>query len=295
MWASSPQATFRYSTSSGGFGELKQPEEAHAHTPGKSMASITNSRTGNGAMVYNNAWASNRAFPVPASQWQPHPYQCESRWSFGIYADHNPGASLAESGVEALRAAEAVAWQHRGARSSCEDVPMPDYTSSSSSRAISSMTGISYEHSKQPSITAPMDDDQYNLLIQALTPTKAPTIGTRAPSNTPSAIAPLAKSAPAKEARLPSNTRISNRKSALREISQASTRNVSESTNKSNPNLIEKDISTPPKMGTSPSSHIKSKKEGTKEMPKENQIGPPEEEFEYHSEKEDETVPVSAI
>jgi hypothetical protein len=62
---------------------------------------------------------------------------------------------------------------------------MPDYSSSSaSSRAISSGTGVSYEQ-------VHMDDDQYNLLIQALTPTKAG--GVRAPSNTPSATVNAAK------------------------------------------------------------------------------------------------------
>jgi len=56
---------------------------------------------------------------------------------------------------------------------------MPDYSSSSaSSRSISNGTGGSYDQ-------VHMDDDQYNLLIQALTPTKAG--GVRAPSNTPSA------------------------------------------------------------------------------------------------------------
>lgn len=66
---------------------------------------------------------------------------------------------------------------------------MPDYSSSSAgSRAISGTSGnsgISYEAAVN------LEDEQYNILIQALTPTKA--TGVRAPSNTPSAMAPGSK------------------------------------------------------------------------------------------------------
>ncbi|KAJ5576177.1 hypothetical protein N7535_003103 [Penicillium sp. DV-2018c] len=75
-----------------------------------------------------------------------------------------------------------IGWRQRGAQSSREDVPMPDYasTSSTSSRVLSSMTGLSYEHSKQPSVASGLGDDHYEL-IENPTPTKAP-LGTRAPS-----------------------------------------------------------------------------------------------------------------
>ncbi|KAJ5580165.1 uncharacterized protein N7459_006150 [Penicillium hispanicum] len=290
MWANSPRSTFKYvNSSSNGFGEMKEPEDAHAHSPGKRMVANTSSQCGSGqAMVYNNAWVSNRAFPVPTSQWQPPPYPYEPRWGVGIYTPLVP-----DFAIESYRANEAASWQHRGARSSCEDVPMPDYNSSSSSRAISSVTGMSYEHSKQPSITAPMDDEQYNLLIQALTPTKAPTMGTRAPSNTPSAAGPIPKSAAAAEARPSSYARTSARTSALRELSQPSTRDISGSTNKSNP--IEIAI-TPSKMKASPSGNIKSKKEGAKETPKENRAASREKEImEVSAEKESSMVSASVL
>lgn len=83
--------------------------------------------------------------------------------------------------------ASAAAWHpphphsHRGARSSREDIPMLDY-SSGSSRAISGnssnsvpmsgISGMSFEHSKQPSMTAPMDEESYNLLIGSLAPSE---------------------------------------------------------------------------------------------------------------------------
>lgn len=140
---------------------------------------------------------------------------------------------------------------------------MPDYasTGSTSSRAISSMTGISYEHSKQPSINSCLDDEQYNELIEALTPTKAPPVGTRAPSNTPSTAMSASKPSAAAEARSASYKTRSRRASALREISQPSTRDVSGS---SEPKCL-----TPSKLGASPSEKVRSKKEAQKETQKE--------------------------
>lgn len=169
---------------------------------------------------------------------------------------------MSEPATESL--VNEAAWNHRGARSSREDVAMPDYSTSSGSRAISSMTGLSYEHSKQPSITAPMDDDEYNLLVQALTPTKATVTGTRAPSNTPLVAVAEPKLSAAAEARSASYNRRSTRGSALREISQPSTRDVSGASAQSNPSE-NKDPSTPSKLGASPSSNVKGRKEGSKE------------------------------
>lgn len=143
---------------------------------------------------------------------------------------------------------------------------MPDY-SSSSSRAISSMTGMSYEHSKQSSMSAPMDEEQYNLLLEAMTPTRPP-VGTRAPSNTPStmAVLPVAKATPATQVRKPSgNNPGTGMPSGLRERSQPSSRDISGSVI----NPEEKDPS-PAKIGASPSANVKSRKEGDKEKDKGN-------------------------
>lgn len=205
-------------------------------------------------------WA-NRNVPV-MPQWQ-QVYSREPRW-----ATYNE-AFVTEPGIDPY--ISEAAWRHRGARSSREDEPMPDYvgSSSSSSRAISSMTGMSYEHSKQPSITGPMDDDQYNQLIQALSPTKA--TGTHAPSNTPSAAVPMGtKLSAAAEARSASYSRTSARASVLREISQPSTRDVSGSSVKSNLGEATSELETPSKLHASPSGNVKGKKEGTSQENKEN-------------------------
>lgn len=265
MWTEALPIGSKYQ-STGEIGGSKLDEMPHGHSPARvehrSQPVTASHSSSNQGMVYN-AWVSNRAFPVPASQWQRQSNETR-RW--GIYPDHFFEPYMGEQATDSLVNEDVWPhqdiWQHRGCRNSREDVPMPDYSTSSGSRAISNMTGFSYVHSKQPSIVAPMDDEQYNELIQALTPTKAPTIGTRAPSNTPSAI--LAPSKPATtEARPMACPRGSARTSVLREISQSSTRDVSGSSNKSNPTATT--VTTPSKLGASPSGNVKGKKEGAKE------------------------------
>ncbi|KAJ5273901.1 hypothetical protein N7478_009026 [Penicillium angulare] len=278
MWTDNLPIGSKYQ-STGNIGGSTLDGTPHGHSPTRVehrsqpvAASHSSSKQG---MVYN-AWVSNRAFPVPASQWQRQSNETR-RW--GGYPDRFFEPFMGEQAIDSLVNEEV--WNHRGCRLSREDVPMPDYSTSSGSRAISSLTGFSYEHSKQPSIIAPMDDEQYNELIQALTPTKAPTIGTRAPSNTPSAI--LAPTKTAAEVRPAATSRGSARTSALREISQPSTRDVSGSSNKSNPTGTT--VTTPSKLGVSPSGNVKGKKEGTKDNTKETPKKSPKEVIVEVSEK----------
>lgn len=254
-----------------------QGETGHGHSPIRSEPRLLpSSLTLPNNSLDTAAWATSRAFPIPAYQSQ-RPSELPF-WGLGAER-HDP--SFGKNGLDSFVPDES--WTHRGARSSREDVAMPDYSISSGSRAISSMTGMSYEHSKQPSIEAIMDDEQYNEILQALTPTKAPVIGTRAPSNTPSAIpitTPTNKPAPGKpsgasEGRFHRRSRGSTRgfgsgrASALRELSQSSTRDVSGSSNRSNlqpERTITPSKATPPsKLGISPNGNIKGKKEGPNE------------------------------
>lgn len=205
----------------------------HGHSPSKtgrlevrapvmtadpsSLSSSNTATFSGGSLSAYNAWAPHRGFPIPATQWNRHPQgpQWEPQ---DIY--------IVEAGMDTM--VDDIAWRQRGARPSREDVAMPDYAStSSSSRPLSSMTGFSFEHSNQPSITACLDDDQYNDLIQSLTPTKAaPGAGTRAPSNTPSEAMPPPKLSAAATARSARYAR-SRRTSALAYSSQSSIREVS--------------------------------------------------------------------
>ncbi|OQD83135.1 hypothetical protein PENANT_c018G00419 [Penicillium antarcticum] len=252
------------------YGNAKRLDDPHGHSPSKPNCTTVNSSSqssSSNAAIYNSshhqpghpssyAWTPHRGFPIPSTQWIDYPRG--PRWE-GQNTYIEP----------ALDNFDETAWRQRGARSSREDVPMPDYASSStSSRAISSMTGVSYEHSKQPSMTAAMDEDQYNELIQALTPSKLPTMGTYAPSNTPSSIVLVSKPSAAAKARSDGYGRVTRRTSALCEISQPSTRDVSDSSMQP---VTEKDIVEPSvsKVGSSASEKVKSKKEALKEIVKE--------------------------
>lgn len=153
----------------------------------------------------------------------------------------------------------------RRARSTLEDVPMPDYvgSSSTSSRAISNMTGISFEHNKQPSITAPADDEQYNELIEALSPTKPLSTGTFAPTNTTSSVpTTVTRPSAAAKARTASYSQSGCRPIGPKEILQSGTRDVSVSSAKSAPaveNIVE--TNTTRRVLVSPSGNVKGKKE----------------------------------
>lgn len=263
MWLPMPNASRHGSAARYGTSKVVG-DGAHGHSPSKpnrpehriTITANTGSQSSSNAATYSgstsstyNAWTPHRGFPIPSTQWNGYPQ--EPRWD-------PQDTYIVEPAIDAF--VDDTAWRQRGARSSREDVPMPDYasTGSTSSRAISSMTGMSYEHSKQPSINSCLDDEQYNELIQALTPTKAPAVGTRAPSNTPSTAATMSASKPsaAAEARSASYNTRSRRASALKEVSQPSTRDVSGSSEPKN--------LTPSKIGASPSEKVRSKKETQK-------------------------------
>jgi hypothetical protein len=130
------------------------------------------------------------------------------------------------------------------------------------------MTGISYEHSKQPSIIAAMDDDQYHQLVQALSPKKPLSIGHVPSDASSSANVPSgSRLSAAAEARAASYTRTNTAtRSALREVSQPSTRGVSGSSIKSNsPADTALETTTPTKPHVSPNGNVKGQKEGTSE------------------------------
>ncbi|KAJ6151824.1 hypothetical protein N7470_006952 [Penicillium chermesinum] len=167
MWSQAPRAGFRYNAALD-YTAAMDRDDLHAHSPGKAEhrpigAASTVPLVGQGTMY--NAWVSHRAFPVPASQWP----RCPDRRLGCFDRFQEP---FMDPTIDSL-VSEESSWNHRGARSSREDVPMPDYSSSSSSRAISSMTGSSYHNLRS------IDDEQYNELIQALTPTKPPTIAVK--------------------------------------------------------------------------------------------------------------------
>ncbi|KAJ6084497.1 hypothetical protein N7486_011297 [Penicillium sp. IBT 16267x] len=262
MWTQALRVGSKFD-STGKTGGAGPDDTPHGHSPSRpeprllqtTSSGSNSSQSGVSNAWVSNAWVSNRAFPFPVAQWDRQGQ--ERRW--GFYPDRYLEPHTTEQIIGPLITDDA--WNQRSARSSREDVPMPDYSSIASSRAMSSVTGMSYEHTKQNSTTTPIDDDQINELIQALTPTKVPpTTGTRAPSNTPSTLLAAAKPSVVVEV-----NHGSTRSSALREISQPSTRDVSGSSNKSLPG---EKITTPSKLVNSPSGNINGKKERIKENSK---------------------------
>lgn len=151
---------------------------------------------------------------------------------------------------------------------------MPDYISnSSSSRAISSMTGISYEHSKQPSIVAPIDEETYSQLFEGVSPPKPLACISQAPKNTSSALPPVAsKLSAAGEERSSSCVKTARRPSILKELSQPVSRSVSGSSAKSSlPAEALLEATATCKLHVSPTTQIRSKKEGNCSDNKENE------------------------
>ncbi|KAI2891153.1 hypothetical protein CBS11852_6156 [Aspergillus niger] len=225
---------------------------------------------------------SNIAWPNP-SMWtrEPRLFKYNSGIDPAILtAEDSHAHSPSKQGAQGRMLAPRSQWQgqcmpdpftdpvirHRGARSSCEDVPMPDYISSSgSSRAISSMTGISYEHSKHHSIVTPVDDESYRQLIEALSPPKPLTLfGISAPTNTPSTALPMGnKLSAAAEARSAPYTKGSSRTSVLKEISLPGTRETSGSSTKSTAaSEATTEGAATTKIHATPSPRVKSRKEG---------------------------------
>lgn len=240
MWTREPRL-FKYN--SGIDPANLTAEDSHAHSPSKQGAqgrmlaprSHVSSHSGN-SWAYRNY---QRSIQMPLPQWQ--------------------GQCMPDPFTDPVI-------RHRGARSSCEDVPMPDYISSSgSSRAISSMTGISYEHSKHPSIVTPVDEESYRQLIEALSPPKPLALfGIAAPTNSPSTALPMGnKLSAAAEARSAPYTKGSSRTSILKEISLPGTREASGSSTKSTAaSEATAEGAATTKIHATPSPRVKSRKEG---------------------------------
>ncbi|KAL2824760.1 hypothetical protein BDW59DRAFT_82195 [Aspergillus cavernicola] len=269
MWSKEPRF-FKYNTGSG-VSDLKETDDAHAHSPSRLD---TRPPVATAGQISNpsalNLWR-NRSYQGPVPQWQSN-YR-EPRWA-------PPETVFADAFIDPYVLDPAA--RHRGARPSWEDISMPDYVSSStSSRALSSMTGISYEHSKHPSLVAPIDEESYSQLIQALSPPKPLSCNAQAQPNalTTSAVPMGTKLSAAAEARSASYGKSGSRTSVsiLKEISYPGTHDVSGSGAKSTtvPPDATVERGTITKLHPSPSGPVKSRKEGLFLENKENEAETP--------------------
>lgn len=217
MWMHAPQP-FQYN-SGNAFSTLKNSEDVHTHSPtrheSREMASA------NLPAMYHT-WAY-KGFAMPPTPWQNN--------------QSDPWGNVDHFGTDPFLNAFTLPEPdpHRGARSYRDDISMPDYKSStsSSSRAISSMTGISYEHSKQPSVTGILRDDQYGQVFRSLEPPKEPVGAAQAPARTPSVTLPIGSKMPqpGAPARPASSSKAATRQSisaVLRDLSQSGAKDMSE-------------------------------------------------------------------
>ncbi|KAL4945955.1 hypothetical protein BDV06DRAFT_209105 [Aspergillus oleicola] len=270
MWSKEPRL-FKYNAASGA-SDLKEAEDAHTHSPTRHETRppvTTSAQAGNQPAL--NLWR-NRNYQGPVPQWQGN-YK-DPRWA-------PPETVFADPFIDPYMLDPAA--RHRGARPSWEDISMPDYVSNStSSRAISSMTGMSYDHSKHPSLVAPIDEEAYTQLIQALSPPRPLAFSTQDQQNasTTAAVPMGAKLSAAAEARSASYSKPGSRRaslSILKDASYSSSRDVSGSSAKSNtapPDAAgEREIAT--KLHPSPSGPVKSRKEGMSLENKENEAETP--------------------
>ncbi|KAL2832274.1 hypothetical protein BJY01DRAFT_260269 [Aspergillus pseudoustus] len=274
MWSKEPRL-FKYNTGSG-VSDLKETDDAHGHSPSRHEARLpvaTPGQVGNPSTL--NLWR-DRNYQGPVPQWQGSNYQ-DPRWA-------PPETVFSDPFIDPYVLDPAA--RHRGARPSWEDISMPDYVSSSntSSRAISSMTGISYEHSKHSSLVAPADEESYSQLIRALSPPKPLSCNSQAQSNTPAAATlPIkTKLSAAAEARSASYAKSGSQASVStsKDISYPGSRETSGSSTKSNPMptdaAVERGAVT--KLHPSPSGAVKSRKEGLSQENKENEAETPRKE-----------------
>lgn len=221
MWAHAPQL-FQYN-SGNAFSDLKGPEDVHTHSPTRHESREAASAS---VPALYNTWAYKSLAMRPT----PWPNNHPDPWANTEYLGTNPF-------TDAFMLPEPD--PHRGARSYRDDISMPDYKSStsasSSSRAISSMTGISYEHSKQPSVTGILRDDQYGQVFRSFEPPKEPVsaVPAQAPASTSFSTLPIGFKMPPPGAgtRPASNSKAATRQSissVLKDLSQSGARDMSE-------------------------------------------------------------------
>ncbi|OAT08021.1 hypothetical protein BDBG_04018 [Blastomyces gilchristii SLH14081] len=254
MWHQASRPSFKYHLGVD-YGGIRENEDAHSHSPTRPEPRGIGISDASRSSQYTT-WPQ-RLYPTPQTSWaRPALPARDSRWPLQPVVQDPFIDSFREPGLS------------RRSRSTLDDVSMPDYaaSSSNSSRAISNMTGISFgQHSKEPSAIAPIDDEQYNQLIEALSPGKL-TSGTHAPTNTPSSAHPMAsKQCAAKESRARrSHSKHPSRPGALKELSQPGVRAVSGSSPRSDSDegLGSENAPLPSNL-LSPNPKVKGKKEGT--------------------------------
>lgn len=154
-------------------------------------------------------------------------------------------------------------------RSGSEDLSMPDYSHSITPASSRNISGNNTMHRKPPSITEPIGDDQYDMLINAISPRKDGTSGTFAPANTrrSSTVSTpniVTRPSAAAEARAASYAQGHSRTVSIREQGPSANRETSDISMKSrySEGAVESEDITDVKIHRKPAGSVKGKKEG---------------------------------
>lgn len=230
----------------------KDDEDAHAHSPTRRSDSSASLHVGGAFAIPYLPWGYGPPIPSPGVGW----HQSAAHDTIGSLT-----VPIHDPFVDSFRA-NAPSQTRRSGRSTREDVPMPDYVSQGSSslksRAVSNMTGVSYEPTDDCRRSAD-DENAMNELVEALSPFRKSDGGTLAPANTPSSVPPTAPgTSAAAEARSASYPHSTNRVVSLEVYPHSESRKMSDTCPKSHG----ADVLVHRKTHASPSNAIKSKKEG---------------------------------
>ncbi|KAL1958853.1 hypothetical protein VTO42DRAFT_3690 [Malbranchea cinnamomea] len=218
MWQQGLHPFVKYSV---GPYHVAKDDEAHSHSPTRHDSQKL---ARHDVLVGQSSTWQYRLYPTPSMPWQPAPWpERDARWG--------PVPPTSDPFVEPFKAPVPVSMPmpmpvpSRRNRSTLDDVSMPDYvaSTSSSSRAISSGTGSSLGQNKEPTLPAALNDEQYNQLIEALSPKKLQS-GTCAPANTPTSHQPRPTKSAAGKSRAPPSPGNKSRPGPLKELSQPGSR-----------------------------------------------------------------------
>lgn len=187
MWEHAPHSC-QYNSGSA-LGDLTESQDTHTHSPTKHeyrAVASTSVRSCNRRGPW--AFGSPAIPPLVGSSSQTDPNWSNEEPDTGPFNPFSDDYTLSDIDP------------HHSARNSGDDISMPDYQSgSSSSRAISSMTGISYDHSKQPNVNGILND-QHDQVFRSFGPPKEPVSRVQTPAEAPSTLPISFKGAEARPA-----------------------------------------------------------------------------------------------
>lgn len=289
MWSQLPANLFRHQVNYGGYGAFGDHkdllDDLHTHSPtrhnGTHLETVRINDNGGGHHnLYSGVppWAQKSFVPAPAPQ-APPPVM---NWA-NIYGDsrlnlqpsnfggmYNNGFTGLDPFVDAP-----IAHRINQTQRSLDDISMPDAGPMSvSSRVMSSVNGMSYDHSQQASLVASRDDDNYQF-IELTSPSKAHRTSSTAQNSVPS-MPPVSRPSAAAQARSESYSKAT---SKAPHAESKDPRQISGSSVRSSQGGSVVETITTRRLLVSPKDQIKGRKEGKVLAQKSSQVGsePPSE------------------